>query len=422
MLVVYGASKMALASDSNDIIQWKLVEPSGPWANTGTGGTLSLIGASTNYYGFNSINTTPYAPSPDQSYVLAAGAGNYPSSSYENHLVTSTPIGTAGTTIGEIGTNICFSTYIRMSNYTGGSGGTSEYGVIACKCGDPSNTLALGWQTVLNPPDNGEWYTGASFGGTSQYFGSEPGYELPIGSWSHIGWTYDGTTLLRYKDGNLCGTYLPSPSGAISYGTHGPYNVAGGMNNGGNNIEGYLSDMRIASTVRSINWFRAMAVASLSISSSSESIIVGGSTSLVVTATYLDSHTDHATNDVTWSTSNSSVATVSSSGLVTGIGAGTATITATWGSNASGPIQVTSSVTVSLGVVSIRISPTITSMEVGQSIQLQAIGTYADGSTINLTTEATWVSSNPLALSVSSTGIITALTAQYADVVITASI
>ena len=72
-------------------------------------------------------------------------------------------------------------------------------------------------------------------------------------------------------------------------------------------------------------------VTGFTMSSSSVSIAAGQTAQLSATATYSDSSTQPLTS-ATWTTSNSSVATVSSSGLVTAVGVCTATITVSYGS------------------------------------------------------------------------------------------
>ncbi len=71
---------------------------------------------------------------------------------------------------------------------------------------------------------------------------------------------------------------------------------------------------------------------------------------------------------VTWTSSASSVATVDASGLVTGVAAGTATITASTGS-ASGSAVVT----VTQSVASVEVSPSVDQLTaVGATVQLTA--------------------------------------------------
>lgn len=68
---------------------------------------------------------------------------------------------------------------------------------------------------------------------------------------------------------------------------------------------------------------------SILITAPSNSIEVGGTLQLAAVATYSDGSTADVTGNVTWLSSNDTVAIVSPSGLVTGVGDGTSQITAT---------------------------------------------------------------------------------------------
>ena len=102
-----------------------------------------------------------------------------------------------------------------------------------------------------------------------------------------------------------------------------------------------------------------------------------------------------ANNSVTWTSSDTSIATVDASGLATaGSVTGTTTIIAT---DANG---VRGSATLEVGMLkselptSIAITPASPSVVLGRSMQLTATGTYADGSTQDLTATVTWTSSD----------------------------
>jgi uncharacterized protein YjdB/alpha-tubulin suppressor-like RCC1 family protein len=107
---------------------------------------------------------------------------------------------------------------------------------------------------------------------------------------------------------------------------------------------------------------------------------------------------------VVWSSANPAVATVSSSGVVTGIAIGTVTISA-----ASEGRTGTAGITVTpVPVTSVTVSPISPSLSVGQTTQLTATTRAADGSTLSGRL-VTWSSSNPAVASVSSAGLITAV-------------
>jgi trimeric autotransporter adhesin len=121
---------------------------------------------------------------------------------------------------------------------------------------------------------------------------------------------------------------------------------------------------------------------------------------------FADGSTQDLTNNVVWTSSTSSVATVgSSTGVVAGI-AGTAsgnpvTITASFGNVTPGTIQL--SVT-NATLQSIAISPTSASITLGNGQQFNATGTFSDGSAQILSTFANWSSSNTGVALVNSSG------------------
>lgn len=136
---------------------------------------------------------------------------------------------------------------------------------------------------------------------------------------------------------------------------------------------------------------------------------IGGTSQLTVTGTFSDGSTVNVTSGSTFSSSSSGVATVSAGGLVTATGNGTATITATH--TASGLIAI-AAVTVSAAaptLVSIAVVPATVPLLIGATGQLTVTGTYSDSTTVNLTAGSTFVSSNLGAVTVSDTGLVTAV-------------
>ncbi|MBL0938728.1 MAG: Ig-like domain-containing protein [Gemmatimonadaceae bacterium] len=106
---------------------------------------------------------------------------------------------------------------------------------------------------------------------------------------------------------------------------------------------------------------------------------------------------------VTWRTSNASVATVSSGGVVTATGFGSASITAV--SVADTTRRASAAITVNPQVMSVSVSPSTASLNTGQSVQLQPT-VNAQGS---LSTAVTFVSSNPGVASVNFSGMVSAI-------------
>jgi len=119
---------------------------------------------------------------------------------------------------------------------------------------------------------------------------------------------------------------------------------------------------------------------------------IGKGTTLQFTATgnYSDSSTQDLTALVTWTSSDSTLVSITSAGLATARQFGTTTITATLGS-------VTDSTTLIVNknpLQSIVVTPVPPSITVGQTQQFTATGTYSDNSTQDLTKTAHWSSSS----------------------------
>ena len=119
---------------------------------------------------------------------------------------------------------------------------------------------------------------------------------------------------------------------------------------------------------------------------------------------------------VSYFSSSSQIATVSSSGLVTGVSAGTVTITAT-SEGASGTATVT---VAAEPVASVTVTPSTANMSVGQPLQLTAVARSASGQVLSLSGRTvTWSTSTPGITSVSSGGLVTALSPGTGIVVVT---
>jgi hypothetical protein len=140
-------------------------------------------------------------------------------------------------------------------------------------------------------------------------------------------------------------------------------------------------------------------------------IPVGGTVQISASASYTDGSTATVNNTATWVSSNPNAAVVVN-GLVTGVSAGAANITASLDGASSGatPITVTGP---TLQILSMTPS-TSQALGAGGTVQLTLTGGYSDSSTLNLTSVATWTSSNTAVATVSSNGLVTALGSGYA--------
>src|SRR5438309_3109899 len=142
-------------------------------------------------------------------------------------------------------------------------------------------------------------------------------------------------------------------------------------------------------------------VASVTVSPATASIRVGQTTQ--VTATPKDSAGGTlAGRTVTGKSSDTTVATVSASGQVTGVAPGSASITAT-SEGKSGTAEIT---VTTVPVASVTVSPATASVAVGQTLQLTATPKDSTGTALT-GRSVTWVSSNPGVATVSSNGLVT---------------
>jgi uncharacterized protein YjdB len=119
---------------------------------------------------------------------------------------------------------------------------------------------------------------------------------------------------------------------------------------------------------------------------------------------------------ISFASNNTQVATVSSTGVVTGITGGIVTITATSeGASGSATITVTPE-----PVAILAVSPATATLFVGQTLQLSVIARNAAGQSLSLTGRSvSWSSSTPALTSVSSGGLVTALAPGTGVVVLT---
>jgi uncharacterized protein YjdB len=143
-------------------------------------------------------------------------------------------------------------------------------------------------------------------------------------------------------------------------------------------------------------------VTSIQVAPNSMSIGMGATQQFTATAHLSDNSTKDITSSAQWSSSDSSIASITSAGVATGSASGTVTITAQ-----STTFKSTATLTVSsaaANLVSIAISPAASSMPVNTTQQFTATGSYSDGSSADLTVLVTWSSSSTATATVSATG------------------
>ena len=139
---------------------------------------------------------------------------------------------------------------------------------------------------------------------------------------------------------------------------------------------------------------------SISITPLNQSIPAGNTLQFTATGNYSDGSTQNLTTTVTWSSTDTTVATISNTagtnGLATAVGKGSTTIKATQGTPTG-----QSAFSVTEPITKIDILPLTPSVAAGIPQQFTATATYADNSTGDVTSSVTWSSDTPSVATIS---------------------
>lgn len=167
------------------------------------------------------------------------------------------------------------------------------------------------------------------------------------------------------------------------------------------------------------------AITGIALSPSTASVTAGASQQFTATATYSDRSTADVTSAASWTAASKSVVNVKSNGMVSGLAAGSTTVTASLGGVSGTAVLTVNAPT----VTSIAVSPATANVAAGATQQFTATATYSDGTTTSVTSTARWTSSNvsvatitPAGLASAVAGGSTAITASLGGVSATASL
>lgn len=127
------------------------------------------------------------------------------------------------------------------------------------------------------------------------------------------------------------------------------------------------------------------ALSSISISPSAATLAISGRVKLVATGTYADGTTSDLTASAVWTSSAPTVAAVST-GTVTGLAVGSATLTASFGGKSGAAV-----ITVSAAkLLSITVAPLSGTLPMGTTLSFKATGLYEGGASRDITADVTW--------------------------------
>ena len=173
---------------------------------------------------------------------------------------------------------------------------------------------------------------------------------------------------------------------------------SGTWNSGANEIDLYYDNI--------------ISVTGISLNKTTDTILKGNSDTLVATI----SPSNASNQNVNWSSDNTAVATVSTSGVVLAVNGGTANIKATSADN--GAYYAVCAVTVPISVTGIVLDKTSVNLNGGLTSQLTPTISPANTDNKNVT----WSTSDGTIATVSSSGLITANTTKYGTCTITCTV
>jgi len=147
----------------------------------------------------------------------------------------------------------------------------------------------------------------------------------------------------------------------------------------------------------------------IDVTPSTERIADGLTVQYTAIGTFSDNTNKDLTSEVTWSSNDTGIATISEAGLATGVALGTATISANHtlqqlinlSSNTSATLEVTDAV-----LQSIVIDPVIVEESVGTEVQMTATGSYDDTTDHNITNDVTWTTSDYFIAEITQSGVL----------------
>lgn len=220
---------------------------------------------------------------------------------------------------------------------------------------------------------------------------------LPLGTGEQLtatGTYTDGST----KDLTGSATWTSSAPGVVSVGSGGAVQAKG------------IGSAGVSATSSSITGSTNLSVGTaalvgINISAASESIPLGDTLQLSAVGTLTDGTTQDLTNSVNWASSSPQVLSMHGAGLVAGLSIGAGGVTA-----ASGNITAVKSLSVSAPVLtSLQLAPAGPTVPLGSSLQLTITGTFSDGSTQDVTQQASWNIDTPTIASITAGGVVTGL-------------
>ena len=149
----------------------------------------------------------------------------------------------------------------------------------------------------------------------------------------------------------------------------------------------------------------AAQLVSLAVTPADPTVPKGQAEQFTATGTYTDGTTASLTAQVTWVSTNTSVATITGTGLASAVATGSTAI----GAKLGGVTGSTTLIVSAARLVSVAVTPADPAVAKGLAEQFTATGTLSDGTTEDLTGQSTWTSSATAVATISAGGLAQAL-------------
>lgn len=253
-----------ITPDINDQLVWLLNETSGAYRNTGS---LSPNSSTTDLTVVNSITRTG-AGLFGGNCVQLPGTSNFPtgSSATRNNIIGANSI--------TIAPPITVSCWVFFRSYTTSNNQTifaKEYrnpSISGNTWTTPFNAFTI---TTATANGGGDWFVAIALTSSTQATFTVTDFPIPLGVWSHIGFTYDGSSIRLYLNGCQMIYYSGTTqlntvaAASLSYtdgvNGFGPWRVGAIQSTGSSSKEegnAQIQDVRVANVTRPLSYFQSV--------------------------------------------------------------------------------------------------------------------------------------------------------------------
>jgi uncharacterized protein YjdB len=231
----------------------------------------------------------------------------------------------------------------------------------------------------------------------------------------------DGSEADLTRDGSLSWNSSTTTVATISNGADGNKGLASAVAPGTTTIAATFGSGGTAKSGSATLTVVAAPLTRIEITPATAQVAVGYFQQYLATGTFSDGSTKNITEEVNWDSFNDAIANVSntagSRGRATGVAAGTVRITAAKdGVSASVNLTVTTA-----KLRSIAVTPATSTIRSGETRQYAASGSFSDGSTLDLSRQVNWASSNTSVATIDQNGLATAGSAVFSSTNISAT-